>query len=124
MAKKKSARGFNMAAEIRSLLRQNRSLSGQDLYKALKKKFPRQKINESSCGVAFSGARKKLGISQRKSGKKRKAAKKTVRRMKPTAAAQAVDMAALQAAAKFVSEVGDAEKGIAAIRQVRSLQIP
>ena len=123
MAKKKSARGFNMAAEIRSLLRQNRSLSGQDLYKALKKKFPRQKINESSCGVAFSGARKKLGISQRKSGKKRKAAKKTVRRMKPAAAAQAADMATLQAAAKFVSEVGGAEKAIAAIRQVRALQI-
>ena len=123
MAKKKEASGFNMAAEIRSLLRQNRSLSGQDLYKALKKKFPRQKINESSCGVAFSGARKKLGISPLKAGKKRKAAKKIVRKMKPAAAAQAVDLTPLQAAAKFVSEVGDAEKAVAAIRQVRALQI-
>ena len=42
MAKKKSASGFNMAAEIRSLLRQNRSLSGSEVYVALKKKFPRQ----------------------------------------------------------------------------------
>ena len=123
MAKKKSASGFNMAAEIRSLLRQNRSLSGSEVYNALKKKFPKQKINESSCGVAFSGARKTLGISQRKAGKKRKAAKKTVRRMKPAAAAQTVDLTTLQAAAKFVLEVGDAEKGIAAIRQLRSLQI-
>ena len=123
MAKKKSTSGFNMAAEIRGLLRQNRSLSGSEVCDALKKKFPRQKINESSCGVAFSGARKKLGISQRKSGKKRKAAKKTVRRMKPAAAAQAVDLTTLQAAAKFVSEVGGAEKAIRAIRQVRALQI-
>ena len=92
-------------------------------YEALKKKFPRQSINESSCGVGFSAARKKLGISQTRAGKKRKAAKKTVRRMKPAAAALAVDLTTLQAAAKFVSEVGDAEKGIAAIRQLRSLQI-
>ncbi len=120
---KKSASGFNMAAEIRNLLRQNRSLSGSEVYQELKKKFPRQKINESSCGVAFSGARKKLGISQKKAGKKRKTAKKIVRKMKPAAAAQAVDLATLQAAAKFVSEVGDAEQGIAAIRQLRSLQI-
>ncbi len=123
MAKKKSASGFNMAAEIRRLLRQNRSLSGSEVYEALKKKFPRQSINESSCGVGFSAARKKLGISQTKRGRKRKAAKKTVRKMKPAAAAQAADMATLQAAAKFVSEVGDAEKAISAIRQLRSLQI-
>ncbi len=123
MAKKKSASGFNMAAEIRSLLRQNRSLSGSEVYAALKKKFPRQRINESSCGVAFSGARKTLGIAQKKTGRKRTIAKKTVRKMKPAAAAQAVDMVTLQAAAKFVSEVGGAEKAIAAIRQLRSLQI-
>ncbi len=123
MAKKKSASGFNMAAEIRGLLEENRSLSGSEVYVALKKKSPRQRINESSCGVAFSGARKTLGISQKRAGKKRKAAKQTVRKLKPAAAAQAVDMATLQAAAKFVSEVGDAEKAISAIRQLRSLQI-
>jgi hypothetical protein len=122
MAKKRSASGFNMAAEIRGLLTQNRDLSGKEVYAALKKKFPKEGINESSCGVAFSGARKKLGISAKR-GKKRKTAKTTVRKMKPTAAAQAVDLTALQAAAKFVSEVGDAEKAIAAIRQLRSLQI-
>ncbi len=43
--------------------------------------------------------------------------------MKPAAAAQAVGLTTLQAAAKFVSEVGGAEKAIAAIRQVRTLQI-
>ena len=122
MAKKKSASGFNMAAEIRGLLEGDKSLSGPEVYKALKKNFPRQKINESSCGVAFSGARQKLGISPKR-GKKRKAAKTSVVKMKPAAAALTVDLTSLQAAAKFVSEVGDADKAIAAIRQLRSLQI-
>ena len=122
MAKKKSASGFNMAAEIRGLLEKDKSLSGPEVYKALKKKFPRQKINESSCGVAFSGARQKLGISPKR-GKKRKAAKTTVVKMKPAATATTVDLTSLQAAAKFVSEVGDADKAISAIRQLRSLQI-
>jgi hypothetical protein len=123
MARKKPATKFNMAAEIRSLLKQNRALSAREVYEALKKKFPGQSINESSCGVGFLGARKKLGISQTKTGRKRKMDKKTVRKMKPAATAQAVDMATLQAAGKFVSEVGEAEKRIAAIRQLRSLQI-
>ena len=122
MAKKKSASGFNMAAEIRGLLEGDKSLSGPEVYKALKKNFPRQKINESSCGVAFSGARQKLGISPKR-GKKRKAAKTSVVKMKPAATATTVDLTSLQAAAKFVSEVGDADKAIAAIRQLRSLQI-
>jgi hypothetical protein len=43
--------------------------------------------------------------------------------MKPAAAALTVDLTSLQAAAKFVSEVGDADKAIASIRQLRSLQI-
>jgi hypothetical protein len=120
MAKKKSASGFNMAAEIRGLLNGNRDLAGREVYATLKKKFPKEDINESSCGVAFSGARKKLGISQRRRGKKRKTA---VVKMKPAAAALKVDLNALQAAAKFVSEVGNSEKAIAAIRQLRSLQI-
>ena len=120
MAKKRSASGLNMAAEIRSLLESNRALTGKEAYVALTKKFPAEDINESSCGVAFSGARKKLGISQKRRGKKRKTA---VVKMKPTAAALKVDLNALQAAAKFVSEVGDAEQAIASIRQLRSLQI-
>ena len=122
MAKKKSASGFNMAAVIRGILEKDKSLSGKEVYAALKKKFPRQKINESSCGVAFSGARKQLGISPKR-GKKRKAAKTSVVKMKPAATATTVDLTSLQAAAKFVSEVGDADKAIAAIRQLRSLQI-
>ena len=46
---------------------------------------------------------------------------RTVRRKLPSA--QTVDIATLQAAAKFVATVGDAETAIAAIKQVQSLQI-
>ncbi len=38
-------------------------------------------------------------------------------------AAAAVDIGMLQQAARFVSEVGDAQNAIEAIRQLRSLQI-
>ena len=122
MAKKKSASGFNMAAEIRSLLEQNRALSGKEVYLALKKKFPRQKINESSCGVAFSNARKKLGIVPGKKSRRRSAKKKVVRKRVP-AAVPVLNLSTLQAAAKYVAEVGNVEKAIEAVRQIRSLQI-
>lgn len=115
--KTRSKAGFNMAEEVRNLLKKNPKLTGPEVFAALKKKFPRQKINENSCGVAFSGARKKLGI---KSGRRRKkGAKRTVVKRRPAA----VKVDDLQAAAKFLSEVGDADKAIAAIKQVQALQV-
>ncbi len=120
MAKKKAAGQINMAEEIRNLLKENRKLSGKEVVSALKKKFPKQKINEGSCGVAFSTARKKLGLSTGRP-KKRKGAVKKVMRRKP--ASVSVDLAALEAAAKFLSKAGSEEQAIAAIRQLRSLQV-
>ncbi|MFQ5732934.1 MAG: hypothetical protein ACE5KM_13420 [Planctomycetaceae bacterium] len=120
MAKKRSSSSINMAAEIRALLKANRAMSGREVYEALTKKFPKQKINENSCSVAFSGARKKLGIKVKR--KRKRGAKKTVVR-KRAAAARKIDLAALQAAARFVSQVGDADRAIDAIRQVRLLQV-
>ena len=117
MAKKKSARSeFNLSAEVRAILSDNRQLTGKECLGALKKKFPKQAVNENSFGVAYSTGRKKLGIS-----KKRK-----VRRRKPGArhtSAGTVDMTALQAARKFLAEVGDADTAIAAIKQLQTLQI-
>lgn len=119
MAKKKARGDFNMAAEVRNVLRENRKLSGPEVYAALKEKFPNQKINENSLSVAFSAARKKLGI---KGGRRRKGrAKRTVRKKVPST--PRLNMDALQAAAKFVSAVGDADKAVAAIKQVTALQI-
>lgn len=123
MAKKKAKDDFNMSEEIRNVLRDDRSLSVSETLAALKEKFPKQDINENSFSVAFYNARNKLGI---KSGKRRKkagkAAKRTVMRKKPTTA-EAVSYDDLQAAAKFLNQFGDADKAIAAIKQVKALQI-
>ncbi len=117
---KKAKNDFIMSQEIRKLLRKKRSLTGPEVYAALSEKFPGQEINKNSCGVAFSDARKKLGI---KGGRRRKSgAKRTVVKKRP-AAVCAVDMATLQAAAKFVGEIGNADKALAAIKQVSLLQV-
>ena len=117
---KKARSDFNMAEEIRNLLRENRNLTGSEVLAAIKKGSPGRKLNKNSFGVAFYSARKKMGI---KSGKRRKGgAKRTVVKKRPAAVA-AVNMDALQAAAKFVSQVGDADKAIAAVKQVGLLQI-
>ena len=115
---KKARSDFNMAEEIRNLLRENRSLTGSEVYAALTEKFPGQEINKSSCGVAFSDARKKLGI---KGGRRRKSgAKRTIIKTRPV---PALNIEALKAAAKFVGEIGNADKALAAIKQVNTLQI-
>ena len=117
---KKAKNDFIMSQEIRTLLRKKRSLTGPEVYAALTEKFPGQEINKSSCGVAFTGARKKLGI---KGGRRRKSgAKRTVVKARP-APAPALNIETLKAAAKFVGEIGDADKAIAAIKQVSALQI-
>ena len=122
MAKKKAASGFNMAAEIRSLLRENRKLTGPEVLEALKANFPNETINENSCGVAFSSARKKLGIKAPKRRRTKAAGTKTVLKRVPTASPK-IALSKLQAAAKFVAEVGDSDAAIEAIRQVRTVQI-
>lgn len=118
---KKAATDFNMAEEIRNLLRQNRKLSLSEAFAALSEKFPKQKLNKSSFDVAFYAARNKLGIKS--SGRRRKkAAGRTVVKQRP-AKTKALDLDTLKAAAKFVAQIGDADAAIAAIRQVRTLQI-
>jgi len=125
---KKHAKKFSMAEEIRNLLRENPSLSGREVYQALQQKFPNETINENSCGVAFSSARKQLGIS---GGRSR--AKKVVKRVAPAArvarkasaagGSKQLDLATLQAAAKYLSQAGSADAAIEAIRQVQALQV-
>ena len=65
-------------------------------------------------------AKKKTAKKKRATGRK-KGAKRTVMRKRPSA--QTVDISALQAAAKFLTAAGDAETAMAAIKQVQSLQI-
>jgi hypothetical protein len=119
MAKKKSrSRSFNMSAAVRDVLTENPNLSAKEVEAEVKKQHPGQKINSNSLGVSFSSARKKLGIAK---GKKR-----SVKRRKPSAGGRAngtVDMAALQAARKYVAEVGDVDAALEAVRQLRTLQV-
>ena len=70
------------------------------------------KINENSFSVAFYSARKKLGIA---SGNGR-GGKRVVKKRLPSAPAArpTVDLATLQAAAKFLDEVGNADVAIVA----------
>lgn len=120
MAKKKTRKGgFNMSAAVRDVLRENPKLSGKEAEVEVRKQHPGEKINPSSLNVAFSNARKQLGIVK---GKKR-----SVKRRKPSAggtkATVAVNMSALQAARKYVFEVGDVDAALEAVRQLRTLQI-
>jgi hypothetical protein len=108
-----------MSAAVRDVLQENPNLTGKEVEAEVKKKHPGQKINSSSLTVAFSNARRDLGITK---GKKR-----TVKRRKPSARGPktnaVVDMAALQAARKYVSEVGDVDAALDAVRQLKTLQI-
>ena len=113
MAKKKAARGdFVMSAEIRNLLKEDRSLKGREVVELLKKKFPGQKINENSANVAFSNARKQLGITgDSGSGKKGRGGK------------DLGDFSDLQAAREFVEKVGDPQAAIDAVKMLEKLQV-
>ena len=118
MAKKKSkAADFNMSEAIREILTENPKLGSTDVYNAVLAKHPTAKINDSSFSVAFYTSRKKLGIGSSRRGKKvgKKTAKPAVRKT--------VDLAMMQAAAKFLSEVGGADAAVAAIKQVQAVQV-
>lgn len=131
MAKRGQASGeFNMAKEIRSLLTANKNLTGREVVEQLKKKFPKQSINDGSCQVAFANARKKLGLS--KVRKKRPVggagAKRSQRtwtagpRVSTAPANPGLEM--LLAAKELLQRCdGDASVAAAAIKQVASLQM-
>ena len=107
---------FNMAGEIRELLEADGSLTGKQVYAALKKKHPKAKINEASCGVAFSNQRKKLGLSR--------GATKTKVVRKPIRQSADVDIESLRAAKTFLAACGgDSNVAQAALRQLSSLQL-
>jgi len=133
MAKKKAGSdGFSMAQAIRTELEANSALTMADCREAILAKNPGIEFKQTSFGVAFSNARKKLGLKPLRGGGKK------VRRAKPSAAAASRPAAAvskpaasgksvsfehLQAARKCVAEIGDAENAIAAIQQLQTLQL-
>jgi len=117
MAKKKSKTAdFNMSEAIREILTENPKVSCKEASAAVMAKHPTAKINDSSFMVAFYTSRKKLGIGSSRG-------KKGVKKSAKPAARKAVDLAMLQAAAKFLSEVGGADAALEAIKQVQAVQV-
>lgn len=135
MARKSAGSGdFNMAEEIRNLLAADHSLTGKDVLNQLRKKFPKQPINEGSCQVAFANARKKLGLStvrkKRPTGNAGRAKTNRTwtaspRLASPQNADAAVPGIELLLAAKNLLQHcgGDAVMATAALKQVASLQV-
>ena len=115
MAKKT---GFNMAAELRGLLKSNKKMTGNEAYNALKKKFPGQKINKSSCLVAFTNARGKLGVSKNSQGSGKRIYRKVA---KPSA--DTVSLSAFRSARELLSNTnGDVTVAVAVLKEVKALQ--
>lgn len=118
MAKKKAARGFVMAS-VREALEKDPTLTANQVVAIIHKQHPSAKFNEASAKVAFSNARRKMGIAR----KRRK-----VRRLRPMMAAakaspRALKLDLLQAAKNLLAAAGSSENAISALRQVASLQV-
>jgi hypothetical protein len=120
MAKKKA--GKSLSQSIRDYLQANPDATPNQIVEALAKKGVKVSPGLASNIKYTSGlsARKKTGKQKRATGRK-KGTKRTVMRKRPIA--QTVDLSALQAAAKFLATVGDAETAMVAIKRVQSLQI-
>ena len=117
MAKKKAGKSFSQS--IREHLQANPNATPNQIVAALAKTGVNVSVGLAS-NVKYTsgpGAKTKTAKKKRTTGQKTK----TVKRKLPSA--QNIDISALQAAAKFVADVGDADKAIAAVKQVSSLQI-
>jgi hypothetical protein len=117
-----------MSEAIREILKENPKLNAKETIEAILAKHPGAIINSGSFSVAYYTTRKKFGIgSSKKRG--RKFAKRVGR---PAAAAKttsssvanhSVDLAMIQATAKFLSSVGGAEAALEAIKFVPAAQV-
>lgn len=117
MAKKAASIDFNMAEAIRECLTENPKAGSREVAEAIQAKYPSAKINKNSFSVAFYTGRKKMGLGG--SGRRGRFA----RRIGRGGGGGSVNLAKLQAAAKFLSEVGGAEAAMEAIKQVQAVQV-
>jgi hypothetical protein len=133
MAKKAAAGkgGLVIAQEIYSLVDANNSITGPEVLKALKDKFPSVKFNEASCQVAFANARKKLGLARTLKRRPAKGLRRGGRPGRPPRAARAagvaaigIDMSLLQSAKALLQQCGgDVNVAISAMKQIAALQM-
>jgi hypothetical protein len=127
MAKKAGKSGFVMSTEILELVRADNSLTGKQVIEALEKKYPKAEINRNSASVAFSNARRELGLNV---GRKVKRRRRPVGRSRTGAATPApvaattVDLDMLKAAKELLQKCnGDAATAASALRSVAALQM-
>jgi hypothetical protein len=120
MAKKKARN--SLSQRIRDHLQANPGATPNQIVEALANQGIKVSPGLASNVKYTSGlsAKKKRAIKKRAAGRKT-GMKRTVMQRRP--GAQTVDIATLQAAAKFLATVGDADTATAAIKQVQSLQI-
>jgi hypothetical protein len=121
MAKKAGSTAFNMAAELRDILTKDRKISGKAAVQKLKEKFPNAAVKDSSALVAFSNARKSLGITKGKRKTVKKRVPQTAAKVTPSTAA--VSVSALESARRFVSDVGGLTSARHALEQLGKLQV-
>ena len=122
--------GMNITQEVRSLIEANNEIKGAEVMEALRKKFPKANFNDSSCLVAYSNIRKKLGLSKTLAKRPKRAARMARRVGRPPANAAAApapvtaDISLLQAAKALLQHCnGDLVVAQSALRQIASLQM-
>jgi hypothetical protein len=125
MAKKKSsADGFVLAEELRAVLKDpaNKSLTAPEVIALVQQKFPDAKINVKSATVAVSTAKRKLGLSRKKSAKKRVAKPGAARGLAKSAAAPVkITWDALAAARDLVKSAGSVKGAKEVLDQLAAL---
>jgi hypothetical protein len=115
MAKK----AFNLSAEVRALVKSNNELTGKEVYQTLSKKS--RGINQNSCAVAFSKARRELGLTKKKTGGKR--ISKKVAKPRTAVATDTVSFLALRSARELLSHTnGDVRLATAILKEIQALQ--
>nr|UXE45609.1 hypothetical protein Hi04_10k_c5016_00018 [uncultured bacterium] len=117
MAKKRASSDFNMAEAIRECFEANPKVTSAEAIEAITAKYPKVKINKNSFSVAFYTTRKKLGLRGTRRGRRFSAGRAI------SAGSPRVDVAKLQAAAGFISEVGGAEAAVEALKLVQAVQV-
>lgn len=132
MAKRAAAgkTGLNITQEVRALVEANKEIKGAEVMAALREKFPKVSLNDSSCLVAYSNVRKKLGLSKtlakrpisRRSG--RPSASVAPATSSTPAVAGSLDISLLQAAKALLQHCkGDLAVAQGALKQIASLQM-
>ena len=131
MAQKPPKSEFNMSQVIRNLLKDNPKIGGNEAAAAIQAQYPSLNLNKNSFSVAFYTTRQKMGLKLAKRGKRMTTRKSSAERKSPVNKSPvklqgevgSVDLALLQATAKFLSEVGGADAALEAIKQVQAIQV-